>query len=133
MDGTYHSDEGALLPEPEGTLLSMTSVLYNNKNSDFVLNGFEKDETAKDGIRDIFKNGFTAKKEGDSIIFKNIYGSRISLQYKKTNTLADKMILGITGNLRKFLHTKRFRQVFLNILKYRFNFLIVPRQKTPPK
>ncbi len=95
MDGTYHSDEGALLPEPEGTLLSMTSVLYNNKNSDFVLNGFEKDETAKDGIRDIFKNGFTAKKEGDSIIFKNIYGSRISLQYKKTNTLGAPVAIAV--------------------------------------
>lgn len=86
-DGTYHSDTAAVLPEPEPDLISLHSARYNSRNANPVLHGFVKDEREQNGIRDIFKNGYTAKNKGDSILFENIYGSRISLQYRKTNAL----------------------------------------------
>ncbi|MDE7326557.1 MAG: SGNH/GDSL hydrolase family protein, partial [Lachnospiraceae bacterium] len=94
-DGTYKSDKGAVLPEPKVALKSMTSVRYDSRNAAPVLDGFVKDEAAQNGIRDIFKNGYTAKNEGDSIIFENIYGSRISLQYKKTNALGAPLAVAV--------------------------------------
>lgn len=85
-DGTYHSDTEAVLPEAKD-LISLHSKRYDSRNTDPVLHGFVKDERQQNGIRDIFKHGYTAKNKGDSLLFENIYGSRISLQYKKTNAL----------------------------------------------
>ncbi len=85
-DGTYHSDTEAVLPEAKD-LISLHSKRYDSRNTAPVLHGFVKDERQQNGIRDIFKHGYTAKNKGDSLLFENIYGSRISLQYKKTNAL----------------------------------------------
>jgi lysophospholipase L1-like esterase len=59
------------------------TVRYNNKNSAPVLQGFVKDEAMQPHITDIFKNGWTANKVGDSITFE-FEGDKISVQYRKS-------------------------------------------------
>ena len=98
-DGTYHSDKAATLAEPIRDLKSMTSVRHDNRNSEPELKGFVKDTTEQRVITDTFRNGYTAEKEGDSIIFNNIYGSRISLQYRQVyQPKAPKAIAVVDGN-----------------------------------
>ncbi len=86
-DGVYTSDAAAELPAPLYTLESMSSVRYDNSNTEAILNGFVEDTAKKNAVTDIFKHGYTAKNEGESVVFENIYGSTICLQYRKTNTL----------------------------------------------
>ena len=98
-DGVYVSDVAAEIPLLAENLKSMSSVRYDNTNTEAVLNGFVEDTAAKNGVTDIFKHGYTAKNEGDSIVFENICGSTICLQYRKTNTLgAPKAVVIIDGN-----------------------------------
>ena len=98
-DGTYYSEKAAVLAEPARDLKSITSVRYDNRNSEPELKGFVKDTAEQKEITDIFKNGYTAEKKGYTIIFDEIYGNRISLQYRKTNQLgAPKAIAVIDGN-----------------------------------
>lgn len=98
-DGTYCFEAAPAFPEPIYSLKSMTSQRLNNKNFSPVLNGFVEDTAVQNGITDIFKNGYTAKKEGDSILFEGLLGSTISIQYRKTNTLgAPKATAIIDGN-----------------------------------
>ncbi|MDE7212091.1 MAG: SGNH/GDSL hydrolase family protein, partial [Lachnospiraceae bacterium] len=98
-DGIYTSDAPATRPQPQQELLSVTSKRYDSRSAQSVLNGFVKDEAKQNGITDIFKNGYTAKNTGDSIVFENIYGSRISLQYRKTNSLGAPLAVAvIDGN-----------------------------------
>jgi hypothetical protein len=59
------------------------TVRYNNKNTAPVLQGFVKDEAEQHHITDIFKNGWTANKVGDSITFE-FEGDKISVQYRKS-------------------------------------------------
>lgn len=99
-DGTYLSDEDAGLPEAKD-LISLHSKRYDSRNTEPILHGFVKDERQQNGIRDIFKNGYTAKNKGDSILFENIYGSRISLQYKKTNVLGAPIAIAIIDGNRE--------------------------------
>ena len=87
MNGAYPASEAFAIPELSEPLCSMTSKRYDNRNTTPVLNGFVKDETVQNGVQDVFRNGYTAKEAGASILFENIYGSRISLQYRKTNSL----------------------------------------------
>lgn len=94
-DGTYHSDAPAVRPQASENLISRTSKRYDSRNTEPGLNGFVKDEAAQNGVADIFKNGYTAKNEGDSIVFENIYGSRISLQYRKTNKLGAPLAVAV--------------------------------------
>lgn len=94
-DGTYHSDAPAARPKASDGLVSRTSKRYDSRNAEPGLNGFVKDETTQNGVADIFKNGYTAKDEGDSIVFENIYGSRISLQYRKTNKLGAPLAVAV--------------------------------------
>lgn len=94
-DGVYHSEEAAVRPEASEGLISVTSKRYDSRNAEPVLNGFVKDEAGQNGITDIFKNGYTAKNTGDSIVFENIYGSRISLQYRKTNSLGAPLAVAV--------------------------------------
>ncbi len=82
------------MPEAKD-LISLHSKRYDSRNTEPVLHGFVKDERQQNGIRDIFKNGYTAKNKGDSLLFENIYGSRISLQYKKTNALGAPIAVAI--------------------------------------
>ncbi len=86
-DGIYTADAAAELPTPLYTLESMSSVRYDNSNTKATLNGFKEDTSKKNAVTDIFKHGYTAKNEGESVVFENVYGSTISLQYRKTNTL----------------------------------------------
>ena len=98
-DGTYHSDKKAALAEPLRNLKSTTSVRHDNRNSEPELKGFVKDTAQQREITDTFKNGYTAEKEGDTIIFNNIYGSRISLQYRQVyQPKAPKGIAIVDGN-----------------------------------
>lgn len=94
-DGIYVSDAPAERPQPTQELPSVTSKRYDSRNTQPVLNGFVKDEAGQNGITDIFKNGYTAKNTGDSIVFENIYGSRISLQYRKTNSLGAPLAVAV--------------------------------------
>lgn len=94
-DGTYHSDAAAVLSEKREGLISLTSKRYDSRNTAPVCNGFVKDEAKQSGITDTFKNGYTAKNAGDSIIFENVYGSRISLQYRKTNALGAPLAVAV--------------------------------------
>lgn len=59
------------------------SVRYNNKNCRPELSGFLADTAVQDGITDVFKNGWRARKLGDSIHFE-VSGGMISVQYCKT-------------------------------------------------
>ncbi|NTV78036.1 MAG: flippase-like domain-containing protein, partial [Clostridiales bacterium] len=84
-NGDYGSMEKVALPEPNKLLISINSMRYNNKNLEPVLNGFTMDTEKQEGITDIFKNGYFASQEGASMTF-TVTGSRISLQYRKTNS-----------------------------------------------
>lgn len=98
-DGSYASEEAALLPEPIYSLKSMASVRLDSRNTTPVLNGFVGDTAAQNGITDIFKNGYTAKQEDSSILFEGLTGSTICIQYRKTNALgAPKAVAIIDGN-----------------------------------
>ncbi len=57
--------------------------MYQVNNSSPLLNGFEADYRQQDGILDIYKNGWTAFKNGDKISFE-IEGSGIAIQYRKS-------------------------------------------------
>lgn len=94
-DGIYSSAADAELPQPLYSLRSMSSVRYDNRNIKPVLNGFTADTAVQNGITDVFKNGYTAKDEGASIVFENIYGSTICLQYCKTNTLGAPLAVAV--------------------------------------
>lgn len=87
LDGTYTSDADSELPEAIYDLSGMTSVRHNNTNSSPELSGFAADTAKQNGITDIFKNGWTAMNEGDSIKFSGLKGKRIAIQYEKTNAL----------------------------------------------
>ncbi len=98
-DGVYHSDAPAGLPELPDGLISLTSVRLDSRNADPVLNGFTKDTAVQNGVADTFKNGYTAREEGASIRFENVCGSRIALQYRKTNSLGAPLAVAvIDGN-----------------------------------
>lgn len=94
-DGIYHDDAPAVRPAASQKLVSATSKRYDSRNTEPKLNGFVKDEAKQNGITDIFKNGYTAKNTGDSITFENVYGSRISLQYRKTNSLGAPLAVAV--------------------------------------
>lgn len=59
------------------------SIRYQNDSNVFATDGFEADHDKQEGITDIFKNGWTAKKKGATITFE-IEGSCIGVQYRKT-------------------------------------------------
>lgn len=72
------------LPDPTKTLVSINAKRHRNDTLQAELNGFTKDESKQNGITDVFKMGYEAKNEGDSMTF-TVEGSRISLQYRRTN------------------------------------------------
>lgn len=61
----------------------MDSIRYNNKNIQPTLNGFTPDLVTQERITDIFRNGFKARRIGDTIHFE-VTGGMISVQYCKT-------------------------------------------------
>lgn len=72
------------LPSKTQPLVSMNSYRYDSRNTNPVCEGFRKDTQKQNGITDVFKNGYSAKQVGDSILF-TVEGTAISLQYQKTN------------------------------------------------
>lgn len=71
------------LPNPITENAYEHSVRYQKNNCTPVMQGFTKDEEAQKGILDIFRNGWTAWKEGDKIVF-TVYGTGIAVQYRKS-------------------------------------------------
>lgn len=59
------------------------SLRLNNKNAEPSVTGFLADETPKEGITDIFREGFYGRNAGDAISFEAEAGN-IAVQYKKT-------------------------------------------------
>lgn len=59
-----------------------TSVRRSNATTEPVLNGFVKDETVKNGVWDVFRNGWSSKTAGSSIRFE-VEGTMIAIQYRK--------------------------------------------------
>ena len=57
--------------------------MYTALNSKPVLNGFKADPNEKEYFLDIYKNGWTADKTGDSISFE-IEGTGVAIQYRKS-------------------------------------------------
>lgn len=88
LDKIY--EEGAIcdsinseLPEPISQNGFEKSVMYQVDNSNPKLSGFEADLRQQDGILDIYKNGWTASKAGEKIVFE-IEGSSVAVQYRKS-------------------------------------------------
>lgn len=80
------AEESALpaeLPEPLTKNRYEESVRYQNYNSEPELNGFAADTEKQNGITDLFRRGYTAKKEGDRITFR-IAATGIAVQYRKS-------------------------------------------------
>ena len=74
------------LPAPETVNSYESSVRYRNDNASGILvdcKGFEKDSLPQEVVSDIFRKGWTATQKGSYITFK-VYGSGLSVQYRKT-------------------------------------------------
>lgn len=100
-EGTYNTEEEYQMPEKQSACEGMTLTRYNNTNITPYMQGFVADTREQNGITDVFKRGFIAKNEGDSITFE-VTGGNISIQYKKTNALgAPKAVAIIDGNEEK--------------------------------
>jgi lysophospholipase L1-like esterase len=98
--GTYSVNESQIkiLKDPSMILVSDHSKLYNNINVNPKLDGFTKDSQKQNGITDIFKNGWSAKEEGNRLVFE-VEGSQFTLCYRKTNTMtAPYAVVVIDGN-----------------------------------
>ena len=61
---------GKMLPMPITASAYEDSVRYQNYNSSTEISGFEADTEPQNDIREIFRNGWTAWKKGDSISFE---------------------------------------------------------------
>lgn len=71
------------LPAPVTVNAYENSIRYQNFNIEPELDGFVADLTPQKDIRDIFKGGWTASREGDRIRFE-IACTGIALQYRKS-------------------------------------------------
>lgn len=71
------------LPAPITANAYEDSVRYQNGNYSPVLEGFEADKQPQNDIREIFRNGWTASKEGDKISFE-LDCTGIAVQYRKS-------------------------------------------------
>ena len=78
-----YSESG--LPTPLTKNAYENSIRYQNDNISPVLNGFTADTEKQESITDLFKNGWTADREGASIRFE-VEGSEIAVQYRKSVT-----------------------------------------------
>ena len=74
---------GNVLPGPVTANACEDSIRYQNFNSRPDMEGFTADITPQKDIRDIFKGGWTAFREGDKIRFE-IVCTGIALQYRKS-------------------------------------------------
>lgn len=83
----YTKGKNYLIPEASRELQGINTKIYNSRNTSASLNNFTKDTRTQMDVTDVFKNGWVATEEESSIIFF-VSGSRISLQYRKTNLMA---------------------------------------------
>lgn len=86
LDLVYACDATAMdatLPEPLTENRYQNSTRWQNHNSTPVCNGFEPDMTPQEAITQMFRHGYTAWKEDDSITFQ-VTGSGIAVQYRKS-------------------------------------------------
>ena len=74
---------GNVLPAPITANAYENSVRYQNDNSTPQVSGFEADSEPQKDIREIFRKGWTAWKEGDKISF-TINCSGVAVQYRKS-------------------------------------------------
>ena len=80
----YYTDY--VLPDPVNNLISITSSRLRNDTLQAELNGFAADMQEQNSITDVFRRGYEAYTEGDSISF-TVEGSVIMLQYRKTKDM----------------------------------------------
>ena len=71
------------LPEALTVNAYENSIRYQNGNTSPVMNGFVADTQEQKHITEIFRNGWTAEKVGDSIEFE-VEGTGIAVQYRKS-------------------------------------------------
>lgn len=97
-DRVYEISDTYEVPDSLNILFSLNSKLYNNLNSEPVLDGFTKDTTIQNNITEVFRKGFSAGESDASITFE-VSGSNISIMYRKTNRMnAPKAIAVIDGD-----------------------------------
>ena len=73
------------------------SIRYQNYSSNYVSNGFVADTSKQETITQFFKNGWTADKIGESIIFE-VEGTGIAVQYRKSIHKPTPMALAIVDD-----------------------------------
>ena len=71
------------LPEPITDNSYENALRYQNTNFKPEMKGFQADLSAPDGVRDVFKGGFTAWHKGDKISFE-ILCTGVAVQYRKS-------------------------------------------------
>lgn len=76
-------EEPAAFPAPLTANAYEGSVCCRIQDKKETLYGFTADPCEKKGMLDIFKNGWTAKKTGDKIVFE-ITCSNLAVQYRKS-------------------------------------------------
>lgn len=87
LNNEYLKSEKYVIPKASGNLVGINTKRYDNRNTSASLNNFKVDDREKSSVTDIFKNGWVATEMKSSILFF-VSGSRISLQYRKTNLMA---------------------------------------------
>lgn len=75
--------DGHVLPAPVTANAYENSIRYQNHNSAPEVEGFTADERPQNDIREIFRNGWEAWKEGDRISF-SISCTGVAVQYRKS-------------------------------------------------
>lgn len=75
--------EKGRLPEPITPNTYEHAFRYQNKDIEPEMEGFEADLSVQNGIRDVFKGGFTAWHKGDKICFE-LLCTGIAVQYRKS-------------------------------------------------
>lgn len=83
QDLTNENEREQQMPAPITQNAYEHSKKYQNDNSNPICRGFVRDCTPKKDIREIFRNGWTAGKEGDAITF-TVTGTCIAVQYRKS-------------------------------------------------
>ncbi len=79
----HEREQETSMPAPLTDNAYEHSLRYQNDNSHPVNDGFTADPTLQNDIREIFRKGWTADKEGAKLTFE-IEGSCIAVQYRKS-------------------------------------------------
>ena len=71
------------MPAPLTANAYETSIRHQNHNASPILEGFTVDDTPQTHITQMFRRGYTARHQGDRIIFQ-VEGTEIAVQYRKS-------------------------------------------------